>query len=301
MSNSEYKRLQWTTIRAAATESARKSSFRQEGEEFQRGSPAEAKRLFLRNRLSNTLANYQIPAGAFFRAIDIEAPDWDLSTYSDYKPEVSVKTADGSLVTIEGDGAHVPDHILEDVDPEEQQLLVDLKALRVRLDAKGGASFERATDVIIHLAVLEKGMPKALGVCLKETENVILKTIPIIKKDQERKKVSRDHKVKENPRQANPNKKRRGPRAKDLKVYKTNKEKAMEKQTDVEMKMKNAIDLAMSSPGSASRQPKEINVEEGAADLPTQREQRQRSWTPGTQKVPKYMNQGVTAGEDNWV
>ena len=33
-----------------------------------------------------------------------------------------------------------------------------------------------------------EGMPKALGVCLKETEDVILKTIPIIKKDQERKK-----------------------------------------------------------------------------------------------------------------
>merc|ERR1711871_990098 len=114
-------------------------------------------------------------------------------------------------------------------------------------------------------------------------------------------KVSRERKVKENPREANPNKRRRGPKAKDLKVYKANKAKAMEKQADIEMKMKNVIDLAMSSPGSASRQPMEINVEKGAADLPTQREQRQRSWTPGTQKVPKYMNQGVTAGEDNWV
>lgn len=295
VSNSEYKRLQWSTIRAAATESARLSSFRKEGEEFQRGSPAEAKRLFLRNRLGNTLANYQIPAGAFFRAIDIEAPDWNLSTYSDYKPEVSVKTADGSLVTIEGDGAHASNAV--DMDPEEQQLLVDLATLKERLDAKDAATFERATDVIIRLAVLEKGMPKALGVCLKETENVILKTIPIIKKDQERKKVGRDRKLKENPRAANPNKRRRGPRAKDTAKAKVRAD------ADSEVRMKNAIEAKLSSSAaSASATKIQFDGDDAPSTLPRMGEMpRKRSWTPGTQKVPKYMNQGVSAGEDNWV
>ena len=73
-----------------------------------------------------------------------------MSTYSDYKPEVSVKTADGSLVTIEGDGAQASNSV--EMDPEEQQLLADLASLKERLDAKSAASFERATDVIIHLS-----------------------------------------------------------------------------------------------------------------------------------------------------
>ena len=284
-SNSEYKRLQWSTIRAAATESARSSSFRQEGEEFQRGSPAEAKRLFLRNRLGNTLANYQIPAGAFFRAIDIEAPDWDLSTYSDYKPDVSLRTPDGSLVTIEGDGAGGTSH----VDPEEQQLIHDLKELKARLDSKDSTSFERATDVIIHLAVLEKGMPKALGVCLKETENVILKTIPILKKDQERKKAAKARKLKENPRLGNPNKKRRGPRAKHVAKANLESKKMQQESKDAE-----ALEMAMRTAIDDSRAIPPVLSSGGSGGV------KKRSWTPGTVKVPKYMDQGVSS-EDGWV
>ena len=219
-----------------------------------------------------------------------------MSTYSDYKPEVSVKTADGSLVTIEGDGAQASNSV--EMDPEEQQLLADLASLKERLDAKSAASFERATDVIIHLAVLEKGMPKALGVCLKETEDVILKTIPIIKKDQERKKAARERKLKENPRLANPNKRRRGPKAKDFVKAKRTKEKTM---MDVGNATATTLSISPSSSSSASFEESKRDAKDASSSPRADKRPRQRSWTPGTQKVPKYMNQGMQVGDDKWV
>lgn len=235
-----------------------------------KGSKGEAKRLFLRNRLENTLSHYDIPAGNFFRAIDIHAPDWELYTFTDYRPSVAVKQGDGTWLTVETDNVEPSK---EEQDPESAQLLEDLRLLRERLESKDKKHFLSATDVIIHLSVLEKNMPKALGVCLKETEDVILKTIPILKKDEERKNVSKERKLKENPRAANPNKKRRGAKAKEI-ARKTRK---------------------VTASGSA-----------GASET-TERERggapRRRKWVPGTQKVPSYMNQGVSAAaaDDNWV
>lgn len=228
-----------------------------------KGSREEAKRLFLRNRLENTLAHYEVPAGAFFRAIDIHAPDWDLHTFTDYSPTVSVKQEDGSWLTLDSGESDVGK---DSLDPESVQLIEDLKYLRTRLESKDKKSFSSAPDVIIHLSVLEKSMPKALGVCLKETEDVILKTIPILKRDEDRKRASRDRALKENPRLANPNKKRRGAKATKGGSRETAK--------------------------AASRE-REQGVSEGAP--------RRRKWVPGTQKVPKYMNQGVATSEDNWV
>jgi hypothetical protein len=296
-----YHPLQWKDIRSAATESARKSSVTGAGagakegnSKFVKGSPEEAKRLFLRNRLENTLAMYNVPAGAFFRAIDIDAPDWDLHTFTDYSPSVSVKQGDGSWLTVqeeegegevgvatirslEGDSGHdgaTGSGTGAGVDPEQVQLLADLRRLRLRMESKDRSDFVRAPDVIIHLSVLERSMPRALGVCLKETEEVILKTIPVLRKDEERKKASRERMLKENPRRANPTKRRRGPKK-----------------------------TAVYSSSGASGATKSVGEEEGEQQQQQQQQQQRRKWTPGGPvKVPSYMDQPVsTEGDSNWV
>ena len=186
----------------------------------------------MHNRLENTLAHYEVPAGAFFRAIDIHAPDWDLHTFTDYSPTVSVKQEDGSWLTLDSGESDVGE---DSLDPESVQLIEDLKSLRTRLESKDKKSFSSAPDVIIHLSVLEKSMPKALGVCLKETEDVILKTIPILKRDEDRKRASRARALKENPRLANPNKKRRGGKATKEGSRETAKAASSKREQDTEM------------------------------------------------------------------
>ena len=248
--------------------------------QYVKGSREEAKRLFLRNRLENTLAHYEVPAGAFFRAIDIHAPDWDLHTFTDYSPTVSVKQGDGSWLTLESGETGTS---MESRDPESIQLIEDLRELKVRLESKDKKHFTTAPDVIIHLSVLEKSMPRALGVCLKETEDVILKTIPILRKDEERKRAARERALRDNPRTANPNKRRRGPKAKNVK--KGGQEKAAA-----------APALAETAAGAGAAAAGAGDVEGVGAGAP-----RRKKWTPGTQKVPKYMNQGVSSSEDNWV
>ena len=269
----DYKPLNWKDIRAAATESARKSSINpthQEGKQYVKGSREEAKRLFLRNRLENTLSNFDVPAGAFFRAIDIHAPDWELCTFTDYRPSIAVKQGDGTWLTVESDGSSYQDG----PDPEVTQLLEDLQRLKRRLESKDKKHFLSAPDVIIHLSVLEKDMPKALGVCLKETEEVILKTIPILKRDADRRKAAKQRMLKQNPRLANPNKRRRGTKAKILK------------------KVEN---VGASQSGGSQAAVAETAAPEGG------RATRKKTWLPGTQKVPRYMNQGVSTVNDNWV
>lgn len=209
-------RLQWRQIREAANAKPKR-------EEFKPGDRDEAIRLFLRNSLRETLEEHKLDWDLFFDAVDIEAPDWRLNSF-DMEP-ITIIDDGTSLITLEGKADAVVNKKAEKEQkaaealcnsarevPYKQELIGDANQLMQDLEILKNSLRDdiNGPDIIIRLSVLEQDFPLSVKPLLKKFETVILKTIPIIKRDEERKFKAIS---KRSPRESNPYKKRRGPRA----------------------------------------------------------------------------------------
>lgn len=171
--------------------------------------------------------------GLFFDAVDIEAPDWRLNSF-DVEPIKASLEHEESLITLEGmasdtgggsDSNHSSNKRAEKAQkavealhnsnrevPYKQELIGDAQQLMADLEILKNSLRDdiNGPDIIIRLSVLEQDFPTSIKPLLKKFETVILNTIPITKRDEERKvKAMRSR----SPRELNPNKKRRGPKA----------------------------------------------------------------------------------------
>lgn len=131
----------------------------------------DSKRLFLRNRLQNTLKNYEIDEKMFFETLDIHSPDWTLSTFTDDNNNSNNKSRRGPASRLSKDSKEETEKLL---------LLVSLSALRDSIPLH-----REPSEIILRLGQLEKEIPACLRSKVSDARELVLKTSPILQRDAE--------------------------------------------------------------------------------------------------------------------